>query len=86
MMMLLYQIQYWTLWAIANKQQLPILGIVNMYIIITEFGEIFQAETITQNEKMACDSGDISIVNTEDMTEFLRSYDKEWQPLEKWDN
>jgi hypothetical protein len=57
-----------------------------MYIIITEFGEILQAETITENEKMSCDSGIISIVNTEDMTEFLRSYGQEWQPLEKWDN
>jgi hypothetical protein len=57
-----------------------------MYIIITEFGEILQAETITEHDQMACEDGIISIVNTDDMTEFLRSYGQEWQPLEKWDN
>lgn len=53
-----------------------------MYFFITEDGEVFKGETVTDDDKHACDAGILEIVNTEDATTY---HDGQWHPLRSWD-
>ena len=53
-----------------------------MYIIVDEFGELYQTDLVTQSERDASDDGILEIVNATDMTSYFRG---EWIELMPWE-
>lgn len=51
------------------------------YIIISEEGEVYQSTSITDDDKMACDDGILSIINPERLEEYSNG---EWIELPYW--
>jgi len=52
------------------------------YIIVFEDGEIFQSETITEDDISACDNDLIEIVDT---TTSKQYYDNKWHYINVWE-
>ena len=53
------------------------------YIIITEDGQTYQSNIVTEDDKNACDDGYLDVINTELMRKY---YKGEWHALEVWGN
>lgn len=56
-----------------------------MYIIITEFGDMFYSNAISNEELSACEDGYLDLINISN--ERPKQYvDGEWRELKKWDS
>ena len=53
------------------------------YIMITEDGQTYQSNIVTEDDKNACDDGYLDVINTELMRKY---YKGEWHALEVWGN
>lgn len=56
-----------------------------MYIITTEFGDVFYAEKVGQTELEDCEDGGIDIVDVENLTRYIGG-DDGWMKLEAWES
>ena len=52
-----------------------------MYICIMEGGEVYKAESVTEDDFLASNNGILDIINTETMKQH---YDGGWHDIEKW--
>lgn len=50
-----------------------------MYLFITEDGEIFKSETVSESDKKASDDGILDIIDTDNLTTYLNHQDDEWE-------
>jgi len=56
------------------------------YIVITEEGETYQADTIDNNIKEACDAGIMDCIDTEAIPKSKKYFEGEWFELRVWGN
>ena len=52
------------------------------YLYITEDGEFYQGNEPTDDDKRACDDGYLSVIDTENMTDYYRG---KWEKIAEWE-
>jgi len=55
-----------------------------MYILVDEFGEVYQTDLITQNEKDESDGGVLTIINVKNLKNLTSYFKGEWIELMPW--
>jgi len=54
------------------------------YVIVTEDGETYQADTICDDVKEACDMGIMDLIDTQN-DPIVQYYEGEWHELRVWE-